>query len=254
MIILKSARDIEAMRRAGRLTAETLAMLAGHIRVGVSTGELDQAAEDFIRRHNGRPVFKGYHGFPASICASVNEVVVHGIPGLRKLENGDIISIDVGVEINGFCGDSAYTFPVGDVHPDTLRLLAVTKQSLTEGISRARAELRLGDISHAVQTVAERAGFSVVRDYVGHGIGREMHEDPQVPNYGREGRGLRLSAGMVLAIEPMINQGDFHVKTLADGWTVVTLDGKPSAHFEHTVAITENGPEILTCTDSEVIG
>lgn len=234
------------MREAGRVVAITLAELEQAVRPGITTAELDRIAEKVIRKLGAIPAFKGYHGYPATICASVNEEVVHGIPGLRKLENGDIISIDVGAVLNGFYGDSARTFPVGDISPDARRLLAVTEESLYQGISQAKIGNRVSDISHAVQKYVESHGFSVVRDYVGHGIGTAMHEEPQVPNFGPPGRGHRLLPGMTLAIEPMVNMGEFNVKTLADGWTVVTLDGSLSAHFEHTIAITANGPEILT--------
>ncbi|NMA51895.1 MAG: type I methionyl aminopeptidase, partial [Peptococcaceae bacterium] len=210
--------------------------------------ELDRLAEDFILKAGGTPAFKGLYGFPCSICASINEEVVHGIPSLRKLENGDIISIDVGAEINGYFGDSAVTLPVGDVSREALDLIKVTEECLYRGIEQARDGNRLYDISHAVQTWAEDHGYGVVRDYVGHGIGTKMHEDPQVPNFGRPGRGPRLKAGMTLAIEPMINMGTHEVRTLSNNWTVVTQDGKLSAHFEHTVAITDNEPEILTRT------
>ncbi|WP_078666534.1 type I methionyl aminopeptidase [Carboxydocella thermautotrophica] len=234
------------MREVGRVVAITLAELEQAVRPGITTAELDRIAENVIRKLGAVPAFKGYHGYPATICASVNEEVVHGIPGLRKLENGDIISIDVGAVLNGFYGDSARTFPVGDISADARRLLAVTEESLYQGISQAKVGNRISDISHAVQKYVESHGFSVVRDYVGHGIGTAMHEEPQVPNFGPPGRGHRLLPGMTLAIEPMVNMGEYHVKTLADGWTVVTLDGSLSAHFEHTIAITADGPEILT--------
>lgn len=246
MIILKSRREIDLMREAGRIVAGALAELGTHIAPGVTTGELDRIAEEYLRRHDAIPAFKGYRGFPASICASVNEEVVHGIPGLRKLEAGDIISIDIGAVKNGYVGDATVTFPVGDIDSGKEKLLAVTRAALEEGIKKAVAGNRLSDISHAIQTYVEDWGFSVVREYVGHGIGRAMHEDPQIPNFGPPGYGPRLRVGMVLAIEPMVNAGTFEVSTLPNRWTVVTRDGQPSAHFEHTVAITENGPEILT--------
>ncbi|MBC7325324.1 MAG: type I methionyl aminopeptidase [Moorella sp. (in: Bacteria)] len=246
MIILKSRQEIALMREAGRVVARTLAKLQGHIVPGVTTAQLDRIAEDFIRAHGAVPAFKGYRGFPASICASVNEEVVHGIPGLKQLAEGDIISIDIGAVKNGYVGDAAYTFPVGAIDDEKRHLLAVTEAALYEGIKQAVAGNRLTDISHAIQDYVEKKGLSVVRDYVGHGIGREMHEDPQVPNFGAPGYGPRLRVGMVLAIEPMVNCGTFEVYTLANRWTVVTRDLKPSAHFEHTVAITDNGPEILT--------
>ena len=246
MITLKTDRQIKLMREAGRIVAETHELLAKMIKPGVTTKELDQAAEEYIRSRGAIPAFKGYNGFPGSICASVNDEVVHGIPGLRKLENGDIISIDIGAVKNGFVGDSAVTHPVGTVSKDKLTLLKVTEESLLEGIKYAIPGNRLSDISHAIQTYVEKNGFSVVRDYVGHGIGENMHEDPQIPNFGRPGHGPRLEKGMTLAIEPMVNMGTYRVRTLLDNWTVVTLDGQCSAHFEHTIAITQSGPEILT--------
>jgi methionyl aminopeptidase len=246
MIILKSDQEIAYMREAGRIVAGALEELRKAVRPEITTQELDRIAEDFIRKAGATPAFKGYHGFPGSICASVNEEVVHGIPGLRKLKSGDTVSIDVGAVINGYYGDAAITLPVGDVDAEIIRLLEITEQSLYQGITKATSDHRLTDISHAVQSYAELHGFSVVRDYVGHGIGRNMHEDPQVPNFGIPSRGPRLKPGMTLAIEPMINAGTYEVETLSDGWTVVTRDRKRSAHFEHTIAITEHGPEILT--------
>jgi len=234
------------MRDAGRVVAGALRELAPVVKPGVTTAELDSIAESFIIAKGARPAFKGLYGFPSTICASPNEQVVHGIPGLRVLENGDIISIDVGAEINGYYGDSAVTLPVGEIDGHTSLLLKVTEDSLYHGIEQAVVGNRLSDISHAVQTHVEGNGFSVVRDYVGHGIGRSMHEEPQVPNFGRAGRGPRLEAGMTLAIEPMVNMGTHEVRTLPDNWTVVTKDMKKSAHFEHTVAITDDKPEILT--------
>jgi methionyl aminopeptidase len=246
MIMIKSQRELRYMRDAGRVVAGVLGELSRAIKPGVTTAELDRLAEDFILARGARPAFKGLYGFPASICTSVNEQVVHGIPGLRKLESGDIISIDVGAEINGYFGDGAATFPVGEVSPEAKKLLAVTEEALYEGIRFARQGNRLSDISHAVQSYVEKHGFSVVREYVGHGIGRSMHEEPQVPNFGKPGRGPRLKAGMTLAIEPMVNAGTHEVRTLGDNWTVVTGDSRLSAHFEHTVAITDDEPEILT--------
>jgi methionyl aminopeptidase len=246
MIIRKSPAEIEIMREAGRVSALALRVAGEAAGVGVTTGELDRIAEDAIRAEGGVPAFKGYQGFPATLCTSVNEQVVHGIPGPRKLRDGDILSIDVGAIIDGYYGDNARTFAVGDVTTRTLRLMEVTRQSLEAGIAKCRVGMRLYDISAAVQRVAEAAGFSVVREYVGHGIGRQMHEEPQVPNYGPAGKGPTLQPGMVLAIEPMINEGGASVRQLDDGWTVVTSDGKPSAHFEHTVAITAEGPMVLT--------
>jgi len=246
MITIKSARELAYMRDAGHIVAGALDELSRAIAPGVTTGELDRLAEDFILARGARPAFKGLYGFPASICASVNEQVVHGIPGLRVLENGDIISIDVGAEINGYFGDGAATFPVGEISNEARNLLKVTEESLYAGIARAREGNRLSDISHAVQSYVESRGYSVVRDYVGHGIGKSMHEEPQVPNFGRPGRGPRLKAGMTLAVEPMVNTGTHEVLTLADNWTVVTRDAGLSAHFEHTIAVTDGKPEILT--------
>ncbi len=246
MVYLRQPDEIERIRDAARLVARTLRELERHARPGVTTGELDRIAEEFILANGGRPAFKGYRGFPASICPAVNEEVVHGIPGERTLRDGDIVGIDVGVEKDGFFGDAAITVPVGEVDGEALNLLRVTREALEKGIAQARPGNRVGDISHAIQAHAERFGYSVVRSLVGHGIGREMHEEPQVPNYGPPERGPRLMAGQVLAIEPMVNIGAFDVVTQADGWTVVTKDGSLSAHFEHTVAIGPDGPEILS--------
>ncbi len=246
MIVCKSDREIGYMRDAGRIVAQTHQELEKAVRPGITTQELDRIAEDFIIAKGARPAFKGYHGFPASICASVNEQVVHGIPGLRKLENGDIISIDIGAEINGYFGDSAVTLPVGDASAEALQLIRATEEALYVGINMALDGNRLSDVSHAIQTFVEGKGYSVVRDYVGHGIGSRMHEEPQVPNFGRPGRGPRLRPGMTLAIEPMVNQGTYEVTTLGDNWTVETKDKKLSAHFEHSIAITDMKPEILT--------
>lgn len=246
MIILKSDREIGYLRDAGQIVAETFVEIKKAVKPGVTTLELDQIAEKYIKSRGAIPAFKGYHGFPGNICASVNEEVVHGIPGLRKLKSGDNVSIDIGAVINGYNGDAAITVPVGEVDAEMEQLLKVTEESLYKGIEQAIAGNRLSDISHAVQSHAEKYGYGVVRDYVGHGIGRNMHEDPQIPNYGSPGRGPRLKSGMTLAIEPMVNLGTYEVKALDDGWTVVTLDKKPSAHFEHSIAVTDNGPEILT--------
>lgn len=246
MITRKSTRELRYMRDAGRVVAQVFQELEKVIRPGVTTGELNALAEDFITRQGARPAFKGLYGFPAAICTSVNEQVVHGIPGLRRLEAGDIISIDIGAEINGYFGDAAVTFPVGEISPEAQRLVDVTREALYTGIRAARCGNRLSDISHAIQSYVESHGFSVVRDYVGHGIGRKMHEDPQVPNFGRPGRGPRLEPGITLAIEPMVNAGTHEVRTMDDNWTVVTRDGSLSAHFEHTVAITNGAAEILT--------
>ena len=246
MINLKTDRELNLMRDAGRVVAEALHELEKAVRPGITTLALDSLVEELFRKRGARPAFKGYQGYPASVCTSLNYEVVHGIPGLKSLVEGDIISIDVGAEINGYYGDAAVTLPVGEIDDLSKRLLVATKDALMAGIEQCQKGKRLSDISHAVQSVAESRGFSVVKDYVGHGIGREMHEDPQVPNFGRPGRGLRLSPGLVLAIEPMVNIGRSDVEVLDDGWTVVTTDRSRSAHFEHSVAITENGPEILT--------
>ena len=231
------------------MVASTLQLMRREVRAGVTTSELDRLAEEFIRSQGGRPSFKGYRGFPASICSSVNDQVVHGIPGPRELKDGDIVGIDVGVELEGYHGDAAWTFPVGEVSDEAKRLLQVTREALAMGIAQARPGGRIGDISHAVQSHVEAAGFSVVRELVGHGIGREMHEEPQVPNYGPPGRGPRLMVGQVLAIEPMVNIGGAEVVTGSDGWTIATRDGSLSAHFEHTVAVGATGPVILSDPD-----
>ena len=246
MIVLKTEQEIGYMRDAGRIVGQTLAVIKKAISPGITTQELDHIAEQFIRRAGGVPAFKGYCGFPASICSSINEQVVHGIPGPRQLKAGEVISIDIGVKLNRYYGDAAITVPVGEVDAEILKLLSVTEQALNKGIEQAIKGNRLSDISHAVQLHAEAYGYGVVRDYVGHGIGQRMHEDPQIPNYGPPGRGPLLKSGMTLAIEPMINYGTPDVEVLADDWTVVTVDRKISAHFEHTVAITEGEPEILT--------
>lgn len=246
MITLKSSQEIELMRQAGKIVGQTLQMLRDQIKPGITTAQLDAMAKRKIESCNAHPAFLGYRGFPASICASLNEEVVHGIPGLRRLKNGDIISIDVGVYYRGYYGDAAKTFPVGDISAGALELLEVTEQSLYEGMNNASPGKRLSDISHAIQSYVESKGFSVVRNYVGHGIGSEMHEEPQIPNFGLPNKGPRLEAGMVLAIEPMVNVGGWQVETLQDEWTVVTADRSLSAHFEHTIAILEDGPTILT--------
>jgi methionyl aminopeptidase len=248
-VYLRGKDEVEAIRAAARLVARTLQMLGAQIRPGVTTAELDQLAEAFIRDQGGRPSFKGYRGFPASICSSVNDEVVHGIPGARVLGQGDIVGIDVGVEMDGYHGDAAWTFAVEPVSPEAKRLLEVTREALMNGIAQARVGNRVGDISHAIQSHVEANGFSVVRSLVGHGIGREMHEEPQVPNYGLPGRGLKLMAGQVLAIEPMVNAGSAEVVTRDDGWTIASQDGSLSAHFEHTVAVETEGPSILSDAD-----
>jgi methionyl aminopeptidase len=246
MIVLKTDREIGYMRDAGKIVGQTLLELKKAIVPGVTTLELDRIADQYIRHAGAIPAFKGYGGFPANICTSVNEQVVHGIPGSRQLKNGDVISLDVGTKLNRYYGDAAITVPVGDVDDKLQELLTVTEESLYKGIEKAIKGNRLSDISHAVQLHAESHGYGVVRDYVGHGIGQRMHEDPQIPNYGPPGRGPLLKNGMVLAIEPMINLGTPEVEVLADDWTVVTADGKISAHFEHTVAVTDGEPLILT--------
>lgn len=246
MIILKSRQEIAYMRQAGRIVALTLQELGKRVRPGVTTGELNQFADDFIRRAGGVPAFLNYQGFPASICTSVNNEVVHGIPGLRRLENGDIISIDVGAFYQGYCGDSSYTFPVGEISEEAKRLLEVTREALERGIAQAVPGNRIGDISFAIQSFVEGHGYQVVRDFVGHGIGKKMHEAPQVPNFGKPGHGPRLEPGMALAIEPMVNAGTYEVSVMPNHWTVVTKDGSLSAHFEHTVVVTEGQPEVLT--------
>ncbi|MBI3651021.1 MAG: type I methionyl aminopeptidase [Acidobacteria bacterium] len=250
MIIRKSKIEIDKMRAAGKIVAAVLARLAAMVEPGITTGDLDREAERIIRAAGAYPTFKGYHGFPASICASINEEVVHGIPGNRKLKEGDIIGLDCGATLHGYVGDAAVTVPVGKISAEVEKLLEVTRQSLFEAIAKCQVGNRLGDVCHAVQAYVEPRGYSIVQNYCGHGIGRAMHEDPQVPNYGEPGKGTVLREGLVLAIEPMINLGRHHTKQLKDGWTVITVDGRPSAHFEHTVAITEAGPQILTLPDA----
>ena len=246
-IILKTPGEIEAMKVSGELSARVLREVGARCKPGVSTLALDQFAEEFIRANGGIPTFKGYGGFPGSICASVNEQIVHGIPSEKMvLKSGDIVSIDVGATVDGWAGDNAWTFAVGTVAPDMKRLLKTTEESMWAGISAARAGNHLGDIGHAVSSVARSAGFGVVRDYTGHGIGRDMHEDPHVFNYGMPHSGAKLHVGMVLAIEPMLTMGSHKTRVMSDGWLVCTRDGKPAAHFEKTVAITENGPELVS--------
>jgi methionyl aminopeptidase len=253
VIVCRSSAELERMREAGRLVGEVLTELAGHVAPGVTTADLDALAEKRIARAGATPAFKGYHGYPATICASINEEVIHGIPsGRRILNEGDVISIDVGASLDGYYGDSAVTLPVGAVSEQAATLLRVTEESLYKAIERVRVGGRISDLGHAVQHHVEAYGFSVVREFVGHGIGQRMHEEPQVPNYGEPGRGPRLAEGMVLAIEPMVNAGKPAVKVLADGWTAVTRDGGLSAHFEHTVAVTADGPWILTARDVPV--
>jgi methionyl aminopeptidase len=249
MVSLKSAREIEAMRRSGEITAKVLTELMHAVRPGIATSELDERAERRIRAAGGVPTFKGYNGFSGSICASVNDEVVHGIPGSRILHEGDLLSIDIGTTLDGYVSDSAVTVPVGNISQHARRLLDVTQQCLTIGIAQMQRGNHVGDIGAAVQEHAERHGYGVVRELVGHGVGRVMHEDPQVPNYGQRGSGIELRPGLVLAVEPMITEGSPKIHILGDGWTVVTEDGKLAAHFEHTIAVTESGPRILTLRD-----
>ncbi|BAG83337.1 MAG: type I methionyl aminopeptidase [Candidatus Azobacteroides pseudotrichonymphae] len=249
MVCLKTDEEIELMRVASLLVSLVLAEVAKNITPGVITLQLDKIADEFICDHGGIPLFKGYKGFPNALCVSVNENVVHGIPGNYSLKNGDIVSVDCGVKINGYCGDSAYTFEVGEVDPKIKKLLQITKESLYVGINYAVNGKRLGDLGYAIQTYCEKAGYSIVRELVGHGIGREMHESPEVPNYGKKGRGCLLKAGMCIAIEPMVSLGSRNINFERDGWTVRTVDRKPSAHFEHTVAIRHEKADILSTFD-----
>lgn len=246
MIKSKTPRELETMREAGRIVALTHQKMKENIQPGITTGELDRIADEFIRSMDAIPSFKGYNGFRGSICASVNEELVHGIPGDRVLNEGDIISIDIGAKYNGYHGDSAWTYPVGTVDESAMELLRVTETSLFKGLDEAKPGARLSNISHAIQSYVESKGFSIVREYVGHGVGQKLHEAPQIPHFGPPNKGPRLNPGMVLAVEPMVNAGSRYVKTLKDRWTVVTKDGRMCAHFEHTVAITEEGYEILT--------
>lgn len=249
MVIRKSRNEIEKMRRSGLVVASTLSKLRQMVKPGITTLELDAAAEASIRGAGAIPTFKGYRGFPASICASVNDEVVHGIPSNRRLNEGDIIKIDCGATLDGYVGDAAITVAVGTVDPEWQRLLEVTRESLLRAIEKMVAGNRLFDVSYAVQEYVEARGFSIVRDFCGHGIGQRMHEDPQVPNYGRPGTGPVLKEGWVLAVEPMVNEGGHEVRILQDGWTVKTRDGKASSHFEHTIAVTEEGPRVLTAAE-----
>jgi methionyl aminopeptidase len=246
VIIRKSPQEIVQMARAGRVVADALALIGEHVRPGVTTAELDAVAEEYITSQGGYPTFKGYRGYPAATCISPNDMVVHGIPGPYELVDCDIVSVDIGVTLDGFVGDSSFTFPVGEIAPDAERLLEACQAALAAGVDQCRPGNRLSDISHAVQQVTESAGFSVVRSLVGHGVGRSMHEDPQIPNYGPPGRGPLLSEGMTFAIEPMINAGGAEIYVHEDDWSISTVDGSLSAHFEHTVAITASGPRILT--------
>lgn len=252
MVICKSPAEIEKMHQAGLIVWGALEKMRAMVRPGVSTKDLDECAEEYTAEHHAKPAFKGYRGYPGSVCTSINQEVVHGIPSpTRRLREGDILSMDFGIELNGYFGDAALTVPVGKISPERENLLRVTRESLERAIEQVRLGNRLGDISAAVQEWVEKNGFSVVREFVGHGIGTRMHEEPQLPNYGRSGQGPRLQEGMVLAIEPMVNAGGPGVRVLGDDWTAVTLDGSDSAHFEHTVAVTTNGPRILTRPQAE---
>jgi methionyl aminopeptidase len=253
MVSLKSSKEIEKLKVSNQMVAHILSILQGKVKPGVTTSELDNLAESLTKQYSAKPAFKGYRGFPYSICASVNSQVVHGFPNSVPLKEGDILSIDFGVLYDGYYGDSALTLPVGEIAPETGRLLQITEDALYLGIEQARYGNRLSDISHAIQSHVELNGCSVVRKFVGHGIGKELHEDPQIPNYGKPGYGIRLQPGMTIAIEPMVNMGGCDVETLEDGWTAVTKDGSLSAHFEHTVAIMDNGPDILSGRDRSFV-
>ncbi len=246
MIIIKNHKEIDLMRRAGRIVAETLLLVEKHVKPGITTAELDRIAEEFITKHGAKPSFKGLYGFPASLCISVNEQVVHGIPGGYVLKDGDIVSVDCGALIDGFHGDAARTFGVGNISEEAKKLIKVTEESFFKGIEHAKIGNRLTDISNEIQSHVEASGFSIVREFVGHGIGKSVHEDPEVPNFGRPGRGPKLLEGMTLAIEPMVNIGTYKVSTLGDDWTVVSSDRSLSAHYENTIVILPDGPEILT--------
>ncbi len=251
LIAIKSAREIEHMRRAGELTAQARALAGQMVKPGVTTSEIDHEVQKFIEQHGATPSFLNYSGFPKSVCISVNDEVIHGIPGPRVLEDGDIVSIDVGAFLDGFHGDCAATFPCGHISEQAEQLINVTRQSFFEGIQNAKAGARISDISHAVQQYVEANGFSVVRDYVGHGVGRKLHEAPEVPNFGRPGHGARLQSGMTIAVEPMVNAGDWNIKVMKNKWTVKTVDGSLAAHYENTILITDGEPEILTrCQES----
>jgi len=247
VIVLKSPREIGIMRRAGGILADVMDRLREIVKPGISTLEIDEEVEGFIAGRGAQPAFKGYRGFPATVCISINDEVVHGIPSAhRRVKEGDIVGLDLGCVVDGYYADCAFTLPAGEISPDAQRLLQVTQESLERAIAECQADRRLSDVSHAVQAHVEASGFSVVRAFVGHGIGRALHEEPQVPNFGEPGRGPQLTPGMVLAIEPMVTMGSWEVKILDDGWTAVTRDGSLAAHFEHTVAVTEHGPEVLT--------
>jgi methionyl aminopeptidase len=252
VIILKNRDEVETMRRAGRVVAEAIAAVRDIVRPGATTEELDAAAARTIKEAGAQPSFLGYRGFPKTICTSVNDEIVHGIPGARVLKDGDLVKLDVGAVVDGFHADSAVTIPVGEPTPEASKLIETTERALWAGLAEARLDRRIGDIGAAVQTVAEGAGFSVVREYVGHGIGRALHEEPPVPNYGTPGKGFKLTEGLVVAIEPMVNVGGYATRLLPDGWTVVTQDGTLSAHFEHTVAVTPEGPWVLTDAEGRI--
>ena len=245
-ISIKTPEEIEALRRAGKVLVSIVKELKRSLKIGMTTQEIDEKAEELIRAHGSRPAFKGYRGFPGSSCISVNREVVHGVPGQRVIKDGDIVSIDVGIVIDNYFSDTAFTLGVGNISADLRKLLSVTQEALYKGIEQAVVDHHLSDISHAIQNYAESHNFTVVRDFVGHGIGRALHEEPEIPNFGPPHQGPLLKEGMVLAIEPMVNMGTWQTRTLSDGWTVVTRDGLPSAHFEHTVVVTKSGPEILT--------
>lgn len=246
MIYYKTHEEIESIRQSSLLVSRALAEVAKHIKPGVTTLELDKVADEFIREHGGIPAFLGYRGFPNSACISVNEVVVHGLPGNTALSNGDIVSVDIGVVLDGFYGDSAFSFPVGEISEEKKRLIKITRESLELGVQQARAGKRIGDIAFTIQDFVERKGYSIVRELVGHGVGKKLHEDPEVPNYGKRGSGTKIQEGLVIAIEPMVNMGKKNVLQASDGWSIYTEDRKPSAHFEHTVAVTKDGPDMLT--------
>ncbi|MBD3289965.1 type I methionyl aminopeptidase [candidate division KSB1 bacterium] len=246
MIIIKSPREIELIRKSCRIVVKTFELVGRLLKPGVKTIEIDEAVTDYIQSQGARPAFKGYRGYPASVCVSIDDQVVHGIPDRRKLESGQIVGIDIGVQLDEYFGDAARTFAIGEISPKRQKLLKITEEALYKGIDKAVEGNRLSDVSHAIQKHVENANFSVVRDLVGHGIGRKLHEDPQVPNYGKPNHGPRLKEGMVLAIEPMVNAGGYQVRTSDDNWTIYTQDGSPSAHFEHTIVITRDKPEILT--------
>jgi len=246
MIIIKSPKEIKGIKDASKILSETFEHIKEIIKKGITTKELDIKIEQFIRNHNAVPAFKGYQGFPASSCISVNEVVIHGIPGNKIIEEGDLVGIDIGVQYKGFFSDAAYTFGIGKLTEEKNKLTKITQKALLKAIKEIKSNNRIGNISHIVQETAENAGFNVVRDFVGHGVGKKLHEDPPIPNFGKPDVGPRLKDGMIIAVEPMINAGSHEVKILQDGWTVVTRDGKPSAHFEHTILVSGKNPEILT--------